>query len=90
MTLEDLRKAGLDSKKYDMANFSKTQEIGDAAWFLGCDGLIVPSARWHCDNLVIFMDKVLSPDAAVSVVGSEEVDWIRWARENGIHIPNLE
>ena len=24
--------------------------------FLGCDGLIAPSARWECDHLMIFAD----------------------------------
>ncbi len=90
MTFEDLRTVGVENENYHMASYSKTQEIGDAAWFLGCDGLIIPNARWHCDNLVIFTDKILSPEVAVSVVSSEEVDWIRWAKNNGIHIPDPE
>lgn len=90
MTLENLRAFGVDNENYHRANYSKTQEIGDAAWFLGCDGLIIPNARWRCDNLVIFTDKILSPEAAVSLVSSEEVDWIRWATENSIHIPDPE
>jgi len=90
MTREDLNKAGVDADNYRKPNFFKTQEIGDAAWFLGYDGLIVPSARWDCENLVIFMDKVSSPEAAISVISSEEVDWIQWARDNGIDIPDSQ
>jgi hypothetical protein len=28
--------------------YERTQAIGDAAYFLGFDGLLVPSARWDC------------------------------------------
>lgn len=33
--------------------YSVTQRMGEAAHFLGGDGLIVPSARWPEDNLVV-------------------------------------
>lgn len=35
-------------------NLGQTQQIGTAVQFLGFDGLIVPSARWECKNLVLF------------------------------------
>ena len=88
MTFENLQAVGVDNENYHIANYSATQEIGDAAWFLGCDGLIIPNARWRCENLVIFTDKILSSETVVSIESSEEVDWIQWAKENGIHIPD--
>lgn len=34
--------------------YPRTQDIGEAAQFLGCDGLIAPSARFACQNAVLF------------------------------------
>jgi hypothetical protein len=42
----------------------------------------VPSARWKCDNLVLFTDNHrLSSD--LSVVESTAFAWQDWARANG-------
>ena len=43
---------GLDYSRLK-AEYSVTQQIGEAAHFLGCDALIVPSARWPDQNLVV-------------------------------------
>ena len=61
----------------------RTQEIGAAVAFLDHDGLIVPSARWDCENLVIFTDNH-HPSAELTVRRSEEVDWQAWARKAGL------
>jgi len=34
--------------------YSRTQEIADAAFFLGFEGLIAPSAQWTDLNLILF------------------------------------
>ena len=60
-------------------DYSRTQEIADAADFLGFDGLIAPSARWPCQNLVLFLDKVGPDDLAV--LESEPVDWAAWRQQ---------
>ena len=44
-------------ERYESVNYHRTQEIGAAVAFLGCDGLMVPSARWDCENLVLFIGK---------------------------------
>ena len=51
----------------------RTQEIGDAAQFLGFAGIIVPSARWSGSNLVLFTDR-LEPDT-LAVLTQEPIDW---------------
>jgi hypothetical protein len=68
---------------YKEVNLSRTQEIGAAAEFLGCDGLIAPSARWPCDNLMLFPDRI-AHDSTLEVVESESVDWIKWAESAGL------
>ena len=78
----DLRKLGVDMALYNSNNYMRTQEIGDAVAFLGCDGLIVPSARWSCDNLVLYTENH-KLDNDLEVVGTEQIDWRAWAATNG-------
>jgi RES domain-containing protein len=67
----------VDIARYSELEFSQTQAIGDAAHFLRFDGLILPSARWDCRNLVIFMDCV-DPNDDWIIGESEPVDWQAW------------
>jgi RES domain-containing protein len=74
---------GVDVGRYAEVNYrqvpTRTQEIGDAAFFLGFDGLIVPSARYAGDNLVLFLDR-LEPERDLAVLESAPVDWEAWRR----------
>lgn len=79
----DLRALGVHDVEYPEVNYARTQQIGDAAQFLGYDGLIAPSARWDCNNLMLFTDQ-MSADSALEVIASENVDWLRWAIDNNI------
>ena len=58
--------------------YQRTQEIGDAAAFLGFDGILAPSARWPCQNLVLFTEHFTPAD--LSIVSSEPVDWDDWRK----------
>jgi RES domain-containing protein len=68
---------GVDVTRYGSFEYSVTQAIAAAAFFLDFDGLIVPSARSTELNLVIFTEKL---DAAerLRVEASEPVDWSAW------------
>lgn len=79
----DLPRLGVPESAYKGVNLARTQEIGAAVEFLGCDGLIAPSARWSCDNLMLFTER-LAYDATLEVVQSEAVDWVEWATEAGL------
>ena len=74
--LEDL---GIPVESYGDLNYGRTQEIGDAAAFLGFDGIIAPSARWNCNNLILFSDRFSPED--LMVLESEPVDWTAWREE---------
>jgi hypothetical protein len=77
----DLSALGVENAKYEMINYQRTQEIGTAVAFLGCDGLITPNARWSCENLMIYTDNVpLNRDFSVKAAAND--DWIAWARQN--------
>jgi RES domain-containing protein len=78
-----LQQLGVIDTNYKQQNYNKTQEIGAAVAFIGCDGVIVPSARWHCDNLILFSDNAAF-DVETIVTNVEEVEWEAWATENGV------
>ncbi len=79
----DLRSLGISDSDYLQVNYVRSQQIGDVAQFLGCDGLIAPCARWDCENLMLFPDH-MDANALLEVVESETVDWLKWARENKV------
>lgn len=67
----NLDELGITNHDYESINPAQTQQIGAAVEFLGCDGLIAPSARWPCDNLILFPD---SADFRGTLVASAEED----------------
>lgn len=83
-----LARAGLewldvDIAQYGVRDYARTQSIGAALAFLGLDGLIAPSARWPCDNLMIYQSNRLLNER-LEVIEEENVDWQAWARANGL------
>ena len=79
----DLMALGVSESAYAGVNIPRTQEIGAAVEFLGCDGLIAPCARWNCDNLILFPDR-MGVDASLEIMISESVDWASWAAAHGL------
>jgi hypothetical protein len=75
----DLGGLGVEAARYKEPNYRRTQEIGAVVAFIGCDGLIIPSARWDCENLILFTDN-LAMDSNLEPKSVEEVDWQAWAR----------
>lgn len=68
-----LKPLGVEVDRYESFDYAATQAIAAAAHFLEFDGLVVPSARAPCANLVAFMDRV-----SLSLTHSEAVDWQAW------------
>lgn len=79
--LAELENLGVEPSAYSDILYERTQEIGDAAAFLGFDELIAPSARWDCLNLAVFCDSI-SPDDLV-LKGSSAIDWDAWRKGHG-------
>lgn len=75
--LEVLANLDVDISRYSERIYDRTQQIGDAVNFLGNDGLIAPSARWDCMNLILFLGNNIGDNKLMSVE-SEIVDWDRW------------
>ena len=74
LNLDDLEKLGVPQADYQGRDYSRTQEIADALNYLGCDGLIVPSARHDCNNLIVFTQN-LDADCIIDEDESEGFQW---------------
>ena len=79
--MKQLENLGVDITRYETFEYGATQAVAAAAHFLEFDGLLVPSARFACANLVLFTDRV--PQAGnLQLVSSETVDWVDWRKKN--------
>jgi len=76
--LEAVRGLGVSAETYASLTYERTQDIGDAAAFLGFDGILAPSARWRCHNLIVFCERFTPAD--LTVLDTEHVDWDTWRR----------
>jgi hypothetical protein len=78
--LPTLSRLGVDTARYAERDYRRTQEIADAAYFLDFDGLIAPSARWTCLNLVLFTERI--PPGQIEVVNSpiDPIAWDTWRK----------
>jgi hypothetical protein len=79
--LRELEKLGVDFARYESFDYSVTQAIAAAAHFLEFDGMLAPSARFACNNLALFTDRV-PPGRQLQLVSSEDVDWGEWRKKN--------
>jgi hypothetical protein len=79
--MRELANLGVDSSRYETFEYGATQAIAAAAYFLEFDGMLVPSARFACSNLVLFTDRD-SYTGHLQLVNSEDVDWPDWQKKN--------
>ncbi len=74
----------INEHKSSAVDYALTQNIGAALAFLGLDGLIAPSARWPCDNLMIYQTNYRFLTERLEVIEEEQMDWGAWARANDL------
>nr|WP_306265661.1 RES family NAD+ phosphorylase [Pararhizobium sp. IMCC3301] len=81
LDLEALAKVGLDTSRYGQLSYHdrqveypRSQDIGEVAHFLEYDGLVVPSARHDCLNVIVFCDRV-SPHSVSVKTDHGAVNW---------------
>jgi RES domain-containing protein len=80
--LTSLEKLGVETGRYTEREYGKTQDIADAAYFLGFDGLIVPSARWPCANAVLFTERIAPAALALQTTEEDAVNWAEWRKNH--------
>ncbi|MCA3561000.1 MAG: RES family NAD+ phosphorylase [Aestuariivirga sp.] len=78
--LATLQRLGVETTTYRERHYERTQSIADAAFFLGFDALIVPSARWACHNLVLFTGRLQPADIELEGSIGGPIDWPEWRR----------
>ena len=78
----NLEVLGVDLARYGERDYKRTQEIGAAIEFLGLDGLIAASARWPCDNLMIFTANH-DLNERLEALSFADIEWQDWARTHG-------
>jgi hypothetical protein len=78
---EALRDLGMDLATYGRLSYGdhrgeypQPQQISEVAHFHGHDGLLVPSARADCSNVVVFCDRV-GPDQIEVLQDHGKIVW---------------
>jgi RES domain-containing protein len=82
--LPALAALGVDTARYGalsyferVQEYPRPQEIAETAHFVGFDGLIVPSARFACLNIVLFCERI-PPEAAEVTRDHGPIHWDDW------------
>ncbi|WP_294540775.1 RES family NAD+ phosphorylase [uncultured Rhodoblastus sp.] len=78
--LSSLGRFGVDAARYRERDYSATQAIADAACFLGFDGMIAQSARWNCQNLILFTDQIAPDKVEIAKKPNEALSWDAWRK----------
>lgn len=80
LTLVDmaaLARLDVEAGRYKEMLYERTQEIAAAAAYMDFHGIIAPSARWKCNNVILFLDRI-DLDDAVEEIRSTPIDWKTW------------
>ena len=75
-----LERLSIEPGSYRDRRYERTQSVADAAFFLDFDGLLVPSARWECQNLVLFTERLQPEDIEAVRQDGTAIDWADWRR----------
>ena len=78
--MNELVALGVEEARYRELLHGRAQEIASAAAFMGFDGLTAPSARYDCQNLVLFLDGFNLEN--LEVASREPIDWAAWRSQN--------
>lgn len=86
--LESLAPLGIDPNRYGTLDYvrlqeeySPTQKLGEACHFLAADALLVPNARWDCQNAVLMPSNRVQ-DSLQPVADHGPIDLRAWANMN--------
>jgi len=83
--MADLVALGVEEDKYSTMLYARTQELASAAAFMGFDGIVSPSARFECENLVLFLDRFNLEN--IEIVSETPVNWADWRAKSRLSSP---
>jgi hypothetical protein len=75
--IDTLQRLGVEDPLANRVDYSITQSIGEAVHMLDYEGFIIPSARYDCSNLVLFMDRI-DLNAQLRFESAEDINWPAW------------
>ena len=85
---ETIAELGVDMSRYGqlsyeqrVAEYPRTQDIGEIAHMLDYAALLAPNARWDCANAVLFCDAIAPGDLKVTA-DHGLIDWRAWRSAN--------
>ena len=84
LSVDQLVTLGMEHPRAPRPTSQLGRRIGEAAFMLNYRGLLVPSARWDCSNLVVFLD-LGSFDIGkhLSFEQASDVNWPAWRESRG-------
>ena len=74
LDFEVLEQLSVGKATYRSRDYSRTQEISDGLNYLGYSGLIAPSARYDCRNLIVYVQN-LDRHCVIKEAASELFQW---------------
>lgn len=77
-----LEKLGVDASVYRERRYDRTRSTADTALLLGFDGLAAPSARWNCQNLMLFTGRLSPGGVGLTSDRGARIDWAAWRRRH--------
>lgn len=80
LDFKQLQQVGITDPLASRINYEISQQVGAAAHLLDFEALIVPSARWDCLNLVLFLDR-LDISAQLESSESNPIDLPAWRKQ---------
>lgn len=72
-----LNSLGVDDPLASRVDNDRSQAVGEAAYMMDYQGLIVPSARWDCSNLLLFIDR-FDLNEHIELLDVSDVNWPAW------------
>jgi len=78
---DELVRLGIEDPYAPRLESKRSQEIGEAAYLMGFEGIVVPSARWACKNLVLFTDRIKLIEN-IELIESKDVNWPAWKEKS--------
>lgn len=83
LSQEFFQRASIDDYLAHSPDLRRTQAVGSAAHLVGAEAIVVPSARWECENVMIFLDQI-DLNSQLSLVVSEDINWPAWRERHKI------
>ncbi len=82
LDVDQLKGLGMEDPLASRPRNNVGQSIGEAAFMLDYDGLLVPGAQWDCCNLVVFLNHTsFDINERLSFEQAVDVNWPAWREQ---------